>query len=265
MQQDSWSFITSSNYSPGVPVISFSQSDPRNMEGLVGFTGADESMVAFVNRDYTTPTFLMVDRTLTGRALDPHTDGERAAALGGTIAILTNNLELRLRQIRAERSAMTDPLTQLTNRGVGLLQLEQELARNRRDPRPLCVLMLDLDEFKDLNDTHGHLVGDHALRAVSNVLRRIVRKADTVCRYGGEEFLVILPDTTPEAASILATRLFVAVEEAGKQSNLPITVSIGLATLRDDDTSTDSLVGRADRALYASKSRGRNRFSVDTD
>ena len=132
-----------------------------------------------------------------------------------------------------------------------------------REPKPLCVLMLDLDEFKKLNDKHGHLVGDSALRLVANVLRKTLRKADTVCRYGGEEFLVMLPDTTAEEASILSARLFVAIEQAGISENLPITVSIGMAAMRPDDAITDTLVGRADRALFASKSRGRNRFSVD--
>lgn len=111
-------------------------------------------------------------------------------------------------------------------------------------------MMIDLDEFKSLNDTYGHLVGDHALRVTSSVLRRTVRSSDLVCRYGGEEFLVILPETEAEDATILATRLFTAVAEAGKAHGLPITCSIGLSSLRTED-SLDGLVGRADSALYA--------------
>jgi diguanylate cyclase (GGDEF)-like protein len=91
-----------------------------------------------------------------------------------------------------------------------------------------------------------------------------VRSSDTVCRYGGEEFLAILPQTSTDEATILATRLFTAVADAGSQAQLPLTVSIGLSSLRPGD-SLDSLVARADHALYVSKSRGRNRFSVDTE
>ena len=123
--------------------------------------------------------------------------------------------------------------------------------------------MLDLDEFKQLNDTYGHLVGDQSLRMTANVLRRTLRRSDVLCRYGGEEFLVVLPATTAEDASILAARLFIEVENSGREYRLPLTVSIGLACLRDSDRTTDDLVRRADRALYASKNRGRNRFSVD--
>ena len=240
---------------------------PRRVgsKGLLAALGSDQALVVAVSRDFATPSFLILDRTLTGRPIHLREDGQIASALGGTVAILVDNLQLRLSQERAQRFAVTDPLTRLTNRGVGLLVLQQEMARATRDPRPLCVLMLDMDEFKELNDTHGHLVGDQALRMTSAVLRKTLRRSDTVCRYGGEEFLVILPDTTPEEASILATRLFIAVEQAGKDQELPVTVSIGLATMRTTDDGTDSLVSRADRALYASKSRGRNRFSVDTD
>ncbi|MHC5072949.1 MAG: GGDEF domain-containing protein [Planctomycetota bacterium] len=154
-------------------------------------------------------------------------------------------------------------MTRLYNRGVGIGTLEREIARARRQRTPLTVLMMDLDDFKQLNDQHGHLAGDQALRITAEVLRKTLRKTDTVCRYGGEEFLMVLPDTTIEQASVLATRIFTAVEAAGKKHELPLTGSIGLTEIHYVKDSLTTVLARADRALYASKSRGRNRFSVD--
>ncbi len=232
--------------------------------GLLEHLGADDAMLVVASREFETPTFLVFDRTLSRRALDLHLDATPATVLGSTVAILIDNLRLRLQRIRAQQMAVTDPLTRLNNRAVGLVSLEREMVRAQREHLPLAVLMLDLDEFKDLNDTHGHLVGDQALRVTANVLRRTVRRSDVVCRYGGEEFLVVLPATSAEEASVLAARLFTEVERSGQEYRLPLTVSIGLSSLRDTDETTDDLVQRADQALYASKSRGRNRFSVNT-
>ncbi len=97
----------------------------------------------------------------------------------------------------------------------------------------------------------------------AEVLRKTLRKTDTVCRYGGEEFLMVLPDTTIEQASVLATRIFTAIEAAGKRNKLPLTGSIGLTEIHYVKDSVATVLTRADKALYASKSRGRNRFSVD--
>ncbi|MGE3881278.1 MAG: diguanylate cyclase [Planctomycetota bacterium] len=236
--------------------------DPR--EGLCGALGADRAILVPLRGNQRLPSFLVVDRAPTARYLDLAVDGTNARILAGFLAFAMENLELRLRRRRAERNATIDPLTGLANRGVGLFTLGTTIAAAQRNQAPLCVMMIDLDEFKQLNDTYGHLVGDHALRVTSAVLRRTMRGSDTICRYGGEEFLVVLPETSAEDATILATRLFTAVGEAGRAHGLPITCSIGLSSLRPTD-SLDDLVGRADSALYASKSRGRNRFSADTD
>jgi two-component system cell cycle response regulator len=124
--------------------------------------------------------------------------------------------------------------------------------------------MCDLDYFKRLNDTFGHAAGDRALQAVAELLRKTVRKGDTVCRLGGEEFLVVLPDTQPEDAAVLAARLFTAIHVRGEELALPLTVSIGMTSYRPADTG-ERMLQRADHALYASKGQGRNRFSIDVE
>ena len=160
--------------------------------------------------------------------------------------------------------AVIDPLTRLYNRRMGLAALEREVARTERTRRPLTVLMCDLDHFKHLNDTYGHLQGDVALRATADVLRQTLRRSDVICRFGGEEFLVVLAETAPDDATVLAARLFVAIEAAGQALGLPMTISIGLTSHRPGDRAED-LLHRADGALYASKDHGRNRFSADID
>lgn len=232
--------------------------------GLLAVLAADELVVVPMNRDFQVPAFLLLDRALTARPLQLLQDTDLASTLGLTGSLLNETLLLRRRRQRAAKFATTDPLTRLHNRRMGVTRLEYEVERSHRTGSPLTVLMCDLDNFKQLNDQHGHLQGDQALRATADVLRRTLRKTDTICRYGGEEFMVVLPDTAPSDAAVLATRLFVAVEARGTDLHLPVTVSIGLTTLRPDDTA-ETLLSRADQALYASKSTGRNRFSADVE
>jgi len=160
---------------------------------------------------------------------------------------------------------VSGPLTRLFNRSVGISGLDQKISRAKRTGAPLTLLMLDMDDFKTLNDTRGHVAGDQALRHTADVLRKTLRKSDIVCRYGGEEFLIVLPETSLEEASISATRIFTAVQEVGTILDLPLTISIGLAAVHAHEDDVESALIRADRALYASKTRGRNRFSVDEE
>lgn len=236
--------------------------ESRASEGLLRWLGSDEVLVVPLNRDFKLPTFLVLDRALSGTPIRLSKDRVGAEAMAGTASLLTENLLLRKQRTRAQKYSLTDPLTRLFNRSVGISSLDQEIARAQRTGAPLTVLMLDLDDFKALNDSRGHLTGDQALRSTADVLRKTVRKMDIVCRYGGEEFLVVLPDTSLEEASILATRIFTAVHDCGSRLELPLTISIGLAAVRPED-SVESVLMRADRGLYASKARGRNRFSVD--
>ncbi len=232
--------------------------------GLLAALSADEILVVPLNRAFATPAFLLLDRAVSLVPIQPARDTAMALTLGMTGSLLIENLLLRRRRQRAQKFALTDSLTRLFNRRMGLVSLEQEVARAERSRQPLTVLMCDLDHFKQLNDAHGHLQGDLALRATAEVLRQTLRRADTICRYGGEEFLVVLPDTTADEATVLATRLFTAVEGRGEELGLPVTISIGLTDYRLGD-STESLLQRADHALYASKDHGRNRFSVDVE
>jgi diguanylate cyclase (GGDEF)-like protein len=232
--------------------------------GLLAVLSTDDLIAMPVNGSFQQPSFLLLDRALTLAPVDLYRDGPMAITLGKMGSLLHENLLLRRRRQRAQKFALTDPLTRLFNRRMGLVALEQELARSERAPRPLTVLMCDLDHFKQLNDTLGHLQGDHALRATAEVLRQTLRKSDTVCRYGGEEFLIVLPDTTAAEATVLATRLFTTVHRTGEDLGLPVTISIGLTTHRPGDT-VETILHRADHALYASKGYGRNRFSADVD
>lgn len=232
--------------------------------GVLPVLGAREALVVPVNRKFHTPSFLIVDRTLSGRPLQQDGQSELLTMLGVATGMRVENMLLDRRARRSAQSALVDPLTRLWNRRMGIATLDQAIARSRRSGTDLTVLMIDLDQFKKLNDTYGHVQGDVALRTTADVLRRTLRRADTISRYGGEEFMVVLAETSAEEASLLAARLFVEIEARGQEVQLPITVSIGQATLSPKDTA-EGILSRADRALYASKSQGRNRFSVDDD
>ncbi len=240
------------------------RSEINGSAGLLRSLSTDELVAIPLNHEFQTPAFLLLDRSVSLTPIDQEEDMTLARMLGMTGTLLVQNLLLRRRRQRAQKFALTDPLTRLFNRRMGLHALEQAISRTERDQAPLTVLMCDLDHFKRLNDKLGHVTGDAALRETADVLRHAVRKADTVCRYGGEEFLVVLPDTNPAEATLLATRMFTAVHERGEELGLPITISIGVTSHRFGDT-MESILNRADRALYASKGYGRNRFSADID
>lgn len=232
--------------------------------GLLASLGCDELLAIVLNRDLALPSVLLLDRSLSLQPIRIVDDATAATTLAQLGSLLNQNLLLRRRRQRADQIALTDPLTRLSNRRGGLQILAQEILRANRTGQPLTVLLCDLDHFKLLNDQHGHLQGDHALRATAAVMRTTLRRTDAICRYGGEEFLVVLPDTAPDDATVLAARLFTATANRGQELKLPLTISIGLTSLRTGDRVED-LLHRADQALYASKGHGRNRFSVDVD
>ena len=155
------------------------------------------------------------------------------------------------------RQAMVDGLTGLWNRRYFEQRLQAELAAAARHSRPLSCIMADIDHFKAINDTHGHTFGDQALRMVAETLQRGCRIEDVVCRYGGEEFVILCPDVLAAGAVVLAERLRVTIS-AGKLSdeNVTVTCTFGVA---DVDCARPSLVQAADAALYSAKRAGRNR------
>ncbi len=177
--------------------------------------------------------------------------------------------ELEESQRRLAEQAMTDPLTKLRNRRAFFENGAKNLARARRHNGDLSVMLLDIDFFKKINDTHGHQSGDEALVAVAAILNALARTEDTVARMGGEEFAMLLPDTNLLGTAVLAERVRVAIEKerfilGGKI--VQITVSIGLAARSVDPVdSVDQLLGIADKRLYLAKQSGRNRICVNDD
>jgi diguanylate cyclase (GGDEF)-like protein len=160
--------------------------------------------------------------------------------------------------------AETDPLTNCFNRRALMEKLEQEMDRAARYATMLTGMMIDIDNFKQINDTHGHLVGDRVLKQLSNLLKREQRSVDIVARYGGEEFVVLLPETTSAESRNFAERILrrVATHEFGESGKaVRVTISIGIASYPGERvTDGESLLRLADNHLYRAKSDGRNRF-----
>jgi diguanylate cyclase (GGDEF)-like protein len=161
---------------------------------------------------------------------------------------------------RVKQLAYLDGLTGIFNRRYFELRVVEEIDRARRFNSGMAVLMVDIDQFKRLNDEFGHLLGDEVLRQVSSIFHGQLRKIDVVCRYGGEEFAVLLSQTNPQHALQVAEKLRRLVENWQFPGvPRPVTISAGVATFPDHGTTRDELVKSADAGLYAAKQRGRNR------
>jgi diguanylate cyclase (GGDEF)-like protein len=161
--------------------------------------------------------------------------------------------------------ASTDPLTQLFNRRHIAELAEREIARVARNGKPLVFLLLDLDFFKEVNDEYGHETGDKVLQYTAEILRSETRNQDLVARWGGEEFLIVLPETDQKQGLVIAERLRVAIMNKSRElapESLALTTSIGLSQYHAGSTLNDC-IARADKALYACKAMGRNRVEVD--
>jgi diguanylate cyclase (GGDEF)-like protein len=176
--------------------------------------------------------------------------------------LAASNATLALQNEKLERLSITDGLTMLYNRRHIMEILTQEARRSRRQGYPLSVLMIDVDNFKQFNDTHGHLAGDEALKQVASMLLESTRDVDFVARYGGEEFLVMLRDTALDGAAHVAERIRSCVEEkpiSVGATQAGVTVSIGAASLPKKSDDPEAVIGNADAAMYQAKRSGRNR------
>jgi len=189
--------------------------------------------------------------------------------VSGAVGTLTDITDSKAREADLARRATTDDLTGLSNRRHFWDLAGREFSRARRYGRSLAVLAADLDHFKQVNDTHGHAVGDEVLRAFAVRAEASLREADVIGRTGGEEFMVLLPETTLEGARGAAERLREAICSSAfdtSAGHLPVTISVGGAMVDfETEAEVDVAAQRADRALYAAKAAGRNRVAMDED
>ena len=179
-------------------------------------------------------------------------------------SIKKKDIELKAILAQADEVSHTDALTFLPNRRQVINSLQKEVHRAERYQTSLSISMLDIDHFKGINDSYGHAVGDQVLLQLANMLREGIRESDMVGRYGGEEFLILLPNTKLKKAAELAVRLCQYVKgtdiDVGNKTNL--TVSVGVAEYKHGEETWQKLLSRADMALYEAKNTGRDRWAV---
>jgi diguanylate cyclase (GGDEF)-like protein len=171
-------------------------------------------------------------------------------------AALVAGLRDRLRDERERAS--TDSLTGARNSRAFHETLEAEILRARRHPRPLSLAYIDLDRFKEVNDSHGHRAGDRVLTRAAGAIRGAVRATDVVGRLGGDEFAVLLPETPPEAAAVVAEKIRALLERELSDTGHPVTASLGVVTFLEPPRDAGEIVHRADDLMYAAKRSGRN-------
>ncbi len=203
--------------------------------------------------------------------IKPVHSSELAARLKTAQRILDLEATLKKRTEEVERLSITDPLTQVYNRRYFNEQLPKLLQAGRRHGRPLSLIMTDIDHFKKINDTYGHQTGDTVLQHFAALLKGSLRSLDWVARFGGEEFVVVLPETDTEAAAVVAERLRLLTAHSSVDSSkgpVRMTASFGVTGVPGDmvDTvSLEALVAAADAALYRAKENGRNRTEIHQD
>ncbi len=186
---------------------------------------------------------------------------------------LHDELELKIKELEIAQSkliqlAITDGLTGLHNYRYFKEQLSQEITRAKRHNTNVSIAMIDIDYFKNYNDTHGHPAGDLILKTIADLLRNNIRKIDVAARYGGEEFALILAETDKQAAGFVANKIKNLIERQKfdyeeTQPNGKLTISMGIATFPEDAMTPDELVKMADQRLYCAKKAGRNRVVLE--
>ena len=219
-------------------------------------------------------TALAVGAYLVGVLADPaELPLETAEAVGVSVNIATLVLLAYMAMVvareqrRSRDAAITlssiDSLTGLYNRAYFFASIEREIERSARSRRGFCLLMLDLDGLKQINDRYGHYEGDRVLRGVSEVIRYRVRRIDTAARYGGDEFVVLLPETEPSGAYVLAEKIRTGASDLAIETStirIRTSLSIGVVAFPTDGRTVDELMIAADQAMYASKRRGKNQI-----
>ena len=237
----------------------------------VGFRPNDGGQLVNVGKRAT--TVCEYDLVLPGRPLGMLAFKRDTALTEPEIATLDTLISNRVHPLRNSlqhgevlKQATQDPTTGLQNRASLQNTLARDVGLSRRHNTPLNVIICDVDRFKLVNDTYGHLVGDQVLRVIADRLEQGIRQVDVVFRFGGEEFVVILSNTGLEGAALLADRLRIEVKarpihSEGQSEPVAVTVSAGVAQLGPDETQ-DAFLNRADAALYKAKNTGRNRICV---
>jgi diguanylate cyclase (GGDEF)-like protein len=203
-------------------------------------------------------------------ALTAQTDINAAVVLGATLGVIVGTIALSLLAFTRTAKSMQDfasydSLTQVFNRRAWEMALEQETRRSRRKSSPYCVIMLDLDHFKSINDRYGHAAGDKTLKSTARLIDSTLREIDIVCRYGGEEFLILLTDTRLAEGAIIAERIRQMVEATPVEFGdiqFHLTCSAGVAEFDPIHEPVQTIVERADEAMYQAKNQGRNRVAV---
>ncbi len=259
----------------GLKMLEVDSLDEAQRSGLLAYIEPDyrDAFIALHKRIFAgnsgTLEFPVTGKKGTRRWLETHAtplrdeNGNVVSLLGVTRDVT----ERRTFQQQLEQQAHVDSLTGLYNRGYFMQQAELELSRAARYGSDLSIFMLDIDFFKQVNDSHGHKVGDTVLMKLADICRKTLREVDLIGRVGGEEFAMLLPETDKNEAADVAERLRSNIEnsETPLENGLPIhfTVSIGVASLGSRDENLDVLLNKADTALYEAKKTGRNKVCVD--
>jgi diguanylate cyclase (GGDEF)-like protein len=198
--------------------------------------------------------------------LEMELSGEQLALLGGLATQTASAVRFHCQAVEIRKLTITDPLTGLYNQSYFLEIAAQELQRARRYEHPFSLLLVDIDHFRLINETYGHSTGDEVLRSVSRTLHGSLRVVDILARFGGEEFVLLLPETGLNEALGVAGRLLYTLRATPAETSagaIPVTMSVGVAGLVSENGITlDKLLERADKALYQSKKNGRNRVTV---
>ena len=241
-------------------LISDTRADPNWVKGVPGsgwirsYIGAPikrkEKILGFINLEAATPNFFQAKYL------------NRLGALADQAAIAIENAQLFAEM---EKLAITDSLTGLYNRRYFFAYAENEIERSKRYNKHLSIIMMDIDHFKKINDSFGHQIGDQVLKEIADICLAILRRVDVMCRYGGEEFVVLLPETEVADAAHAAERICTAISSLRlktENGDVSVSVSIGVVEMNKSHNCFEKLLAAADKALYSAKETGRNRVRV---